>query len=134
MQYIKIIRAKNEFTPELSRESFIDFTYSHLRRFGDSKELINKSIDYAFSKTVSRGGFLLASYMDNILVGTQVVNKTGMSEYIPENIIVYLAVHINFFNQGIGKGLIKKAFELKSKQAVAIDIADMISELIPIQN
>lgn len=35
-----------------------------------------------------------------------VVNKTGMSEYIPENILVYIATNQKFRGQGIGKKMI----------------------------
>lgn len=112
MLNFKIIKQENDFTMGLTREDFVNFTYTHLRRFGDSKELINKSIDYAFTKTRLRGGFLLAAFFDNILVGSLVLNKTGMADFVPENLIVYLAVHIKYFNNGIGEGLINKAFNL----------------------
>jgi predicted acetyltransferase len=112
MLKFKIIKKENDFTRELTREDFVNFTYTHLRRFGDSKKLINKSIDYAFTKTRLRGGFLIVALLDDIIVGSFVLNKTGMADFVPENLIVYLAVHIKYFNKGIGEGLINKAFNL----------------------
>ena len=39
------------------------------------------------------------------------MNKTGMSEYIPEYYLVYIASHRDFRGKGIGKELIKSAVE-----------------------
>lgn len=97
---------------ELTKPQFIDFLYEHLDRFGDSKSAIEKSIDYAFSEADGKGGFLLAAYYQNNLAGALVMNKTGMSEYVPENILVYVAVDGKFRGKGFGAEIIKKSFEL----------------------
>jgi GNAT superfamily N-acetyltransferase len=97
---------------ELTKQQFIDFLYHHLDRFGDSKSAIEKAIDYAFSESEGKGGFLLAAYYDNKLVGALVMNDTGMSEYVPENILVYVAVDSQYRGKGFGEKIIKKSFEL----------------------
>ena len=58
------------------------------------------------------GGFVLIGIMDDKIVGSVVVNKTGMSGYIPENILVYIATHRDYRGQGIGKQLMKKALDI----------------------
>ena len=60
----KIIKKESDFPTELSRNKFIDFLFEHLERFGDTKEAISKSIDYAFSESEGKGGFLLSAYDD----------------------------------------------------------------------
>ena len=40
------------------------------------------------------------------------MNKTGMSGYIPDNILVYVAVDASLRGKGIGAQIIKKSFEL----------------------
>ena len=45
------------------------------------------------------------------IVGAVVVNKTGMEEYIPENILVYIATHNGFRGKGIGKALMKAVIQ-----------------------
>ena len=92
-----------------SREEFVDFLYEHLDRFGDTKSAINKCIDYAFSKSEGKGGFLLGAFEDDKLIGALVMNKSGMEEYIPEYILVYIAVNSNYRGRGIGKQIIDKA-------------------------
>jgi len=58
------------------------------------------------------GGFALLLKNHEGLQGITIVNQTGMSGYIPENILVYIAVHENARGKGIGKKLMQKAIEL----------------------
>ncbi|PLX13630.1 MAG: GNAT family N-acetyltransferase [Marinilabiliales bacterium] len=112
MLKIREIYKLEDFKPELTKEEFIDFLYAHLDQFGDPKDQIELSIDYAFSTVEGKGGFLLAAYYDNKLVGGLVMNKTGMSGYIPDNILVYVAVDASVRGKGIGAQIIEKSFEL----------------------
>ncbi|MEJ2617970.1 MAG: GNAT family N-acetyltransferase [Ignavibacteriaceae bacterium] len=105
----KIIRNDSEFLSDLSRNDFIDFLHQHLERFGDTKEAISKSIDYAFSDDKGKGGFLLTAYDDDKLIGELVMNKTGMDGYIPENILVYVAVDSSCRGKGYGREICEKA-------------------------
>ena len=108
----KIIRKDSDFSSDLSRNIFIDFLYEHLERFGDTKEAISKSIDYAFSEDKGKGGFLLAAYNEEKLIGELVMNKTGMEGYIPENILVYVAVDSTRRGKGYGKEICNKAINM----------------------
>jgi ribosomal protein S18 acetylase RimI-like enzyme len=111
MLNIKKIDVESDF--ELTnRASFVGFIHQHLGRYGDPVEDIQKSLDYAFSTEKSEGGFVLAAYHDNQLVGGLIMNKTGMSGYIPENILVYIAVDKAFRGMGFGSQIIKKAFKI----------------------
>lgn len=109
---IKEIYTEEELTKLMPREEFVDFLYEHLDRFGDDKVSINKCIDYAFSKEPGMGGFLLAAYYEGKLVGVLIMNRTGMSGYIPENILVYVAVDSSYRGKGFGGQICKKSFEL----------------------
>lgn len=112
MLQIKEIYKLEDFKPELTKEEFIDFLHNHLDRFGDPKDQIEMSIDYAFSTAEGKGGFLLTGFYEGKLVGGLVMNKTGMSGYIPDNILVYVAVDASLRGKGIGAQIIKKSFEL----------------------
>lgn len=108
----KVIKKEDEFPKGLNREKYIDFLHTYLDKFGDTKAAINKSIDYVFSDEAGKGGFLLAAYDDGELVGELVMNRTGMSDYIPENILVYVAVKSGKRGKGYGGKIIKKALDL----------------------
>jgi [ribosomal protein S18]-alanine N-acetyltransferase len=89
-----------------------DFLYVRLEQYGDKKEDIAKCISYAIKENDKPGGFVLHGYLDEILVGVVVVNSTGMSGYIPENILVYIAAHPGYRGKGIGTSLMRKAMEI----------------------
>jgi ribosomal protein S18 acetylase RimI-like enzyme len=95
-------------TPE-ERKGIVDFLYENLEEFGDPRPDIDKAVAYALKESKSFGGFILKAVMDSRIVGVVVVNRTGMKDYIPENILVYIATHKEFRGQGIGKALMKKA-------------------------
>lgn len=91
------------------RKSIVDFLYENLEEFGDPRPDIDKAVAYALKETKSFGGFVLKAVKDGKIVGVVVVNRTGMKDYIPENILVYIATHKEYRGQGIGKALMKKA-------------------------
>lgn len=111
MLEIKEIRKSEDFG-DLTKEQFIDFLFEHLDQFGDPKPDIEKSIDYAFSDAEGKGGFLLAAYHEGKLAGALVMNNTGMSGYIPENILVYVAVDSKYRGKGFGGEIVKKSFDI----------------------
>jgi ribosomal protein S18 acetylase RimI-like enzyme len=111
MLTINKIKNEADLEKEISRDKFIDFLYTHLDKFGDTKSAISKCIDFAFGKNGGLGGFLLTAYYNDELCGELIMNKTGMSEFIPENILVYIAVNSKFRNKGIGKQIAERAIE-----------------------
>lgn len=94
------------------KESLIDFLFDNLQEYGDPKSDIEKAINYALKETTSFGGFILVSYLENEISGVVVVNQTGMKDYIPENILVYIATHKDYRGKGIGKELMQKSIDL----------------------
>ena len=110
-----------------SRLSFIDinritnFLFENSEELRDTKTAIRKSIRYAAKEIPSLGGYVFViDYKDEIL-GAAVVNKTGMNEYLSENILVYLAVKQGFRRKGIAKKLIKHTIKY-CKGDIAIHI------------
>ncbi|KAF5078114.1 Acetyltransferase (GNAT) family protein [anaerobic digester metagenome] len=120
MLTIEQINSATDFK-NLSREDLIEFLFKHLDRFGDSKEAIGKSIDYAFSGQEGKGGFILTGYLNNQLVGVVIMNRTGMDGYIPENILVYIAVDAAKRGNGIGKQLMEAAID-RSQGDIALHV------------
>ncbi len=86
-----------------------DFLFTHLDEFGDKREDIMKCLDYVFNP--ARGGRVLLAVENDEIVGAVVINNTGMSGYIPENILVYIAVHQSQRGKGVGKELMKRAID-----------------------
>jgi ribosomal-protein-alanine N-acetyltransferase len=95
---------------EFPNEKITDFLYDHLDNFGDTKEAITACIDYVFNP--QRGGDIIIASNDGEITGAVILNKTGMSKYIPENILVYIAVHRNYRGHGLGKKLMNEAIKI----------------------
>ncbi len=97
----------------VQKHTATEFLYKHLGQYGDKKPDIKKAVNYALEETPSFGGFVLERYDENEnIVGIVVLNRTGMSDYIPKNILVYIAVDSAHRGKGYGEKLMNKAIEL----------------------
>lgn len=84
-----------------------NFLFEYSGKFRDSKNAIKKSILYAAKEIPGLGGYVFVWEDKSEILGAIVVNRTGMNEYISENILVYIAVKEGERGKGIGKELIK---------------------------
>jgi [ribosomal protein S18]-alanine N-acetyltransferase len=96
---------------QLKRDEVLDFLFQHLDQYGDARQDIAKCMDYALSEAQGKGGLVLVAREHGQVVGALLLNNTGMSGYIPENILVYVAVHGNQRGKGVGKKLVQLATE-----------------------
>jgi ribosomal-protein-alanine N-acetyltransferase len=96
---------------KISADRLVDFLHTHLDQFGDAKSAIKKCLDFAFGVNGGLGGFVLTAELDGIITGALVMNRTGMQGYIPENILVYVAVDADRRGEGIGKAIVERALE-----------------------
>ena len=58
-----------------------------------------------------KGGQIIIGKDDEKIVGITILNQTGMNGYIPENILVYIAVDNSVRGKGFGKKLMLKAID-----------------------
>jgi len=91
------------YTPQI----IANFLFIHLEHYGDTTEDILKCIDYAVNP--NKGGTVIVGLDNSKIVGTVILNNTGMSGFIPENILVYIAVDNSQRGKGYGKKLMQKA-------------------------
>jgi len=96
---------------EKTKEEIADFLYEHLDEFGDEHQYIMNCINFALDDKEKFGGFILEAREDDKVAGAVIINKTGMAGYIPENILVYIAVHKDYRGKGLGKDLMLKTFD-----------------------
>ena len=104
------------YTPEqkptpMEKDAIADFLFTHLDQFGDPREQIMSAIDFALKEYESFGGIVLKATIEDEIVGAVILNKTGMRGYIPDNILVYIAVHRDCRGKKIGRFLMEKAIE-----------------------
>ena len=117
MLHFKIYNSNRDISA-IEKDEIINFLYTHLDEFGDKKTDITKCIDFALKindpslPLMPLGGMVLTVKEEGEIVGCVVMNRTGMNGYIPDNILVYIAVHKDYRGKGYGKELMKKAIEL----------------------
>ncbi|MBN2587052.1 MAG: GNAT family N-acetyltransferase [Candidatus Fermentibacteraceae bacterium] len=90
---------------ELSR-----FLHTSLSPFEDPVDEIMDGLEYAFSDVEGKGGFVILARDGGNTVGALVMLRTGMSGYVPPNILLYIAVKPDCRGQGIGGSMIREAF------------------------
>lgn len=116
----KIFDTSNK--PSLSEKTnLVNFLFDNLEQYGDPKEHIQKAIDYAIEEIQSFGGFTLRLSENGNIKGVVVINQTGMGGYIPENILVYIAIHKDHRGEGLGRKLMQKAME-RSEGDIALHV------------
>lgn len=98
----------------LQKLEIADFLFTHLDEYGDPHEHIMRCLDYALDQAVDKGGFAVLAREDGKIVGAVIINKTGMSGYIPDNILVYIAVDASQRGKGLGKKLMTTAITMAS--------------------
>ncbi|MEB2774434.1 GNAT family N-acetyltransferase [Algoriphagus sp. D3-2-R+10] len=96
----------------LQKNEIAEFLFNHLGQYGDPKEDIMKCLDYALDQSLHAGGFVVMARENGNLLGVLVMNKTGMSGYIPENILVYIAVDAAQRGKGIGGKIMDTAVKM----------------------
>lgn len=102
---------KNRMNNEQKNET-AGFLFHHLEAYGDPEHDILKAMDYSSGEQNTPGGFIItAKNPSGKTVGAVVVNRTGMSGYIPEYILVYIATDKELRGQGVGKLLMQKAID-----------------------
>lgn len=102
-----------------SKSAIAAFLYTHLGEFGDPLPDIEACLDFVCDP--ARGGRVILAQEDDEIVGAVVINDTGMSGYIPEHILVYIAVHERMRGQGVGRALMQEAI-LNSPGNIALHV------------
>lgn len=104
----KLINKLSGRTELITNGTIKHFLFQHLEKYGDNLIDIDKALEYIFEK---EGGFILIQFFQSEISGIVVVNETGMSGYIPENILVYIAVDSKHRGKGLGKSLMEAALK-----------------------
>ncbi|MDX1586324.1 MAG: GNAT family N-acetyltransferase [Balneolaceae bacterium] len=106
-----IIESDESNPTSFSRDDIAEFLYHHLDEYGDRKESILRCIAYAYGDAEGQDGFILVAHRDEQILGAVIINDTNMGGYIPEHILVYIAVDAKERGQGIGKELMERIID-----------------------
>lgn len=118
---IVTITPDNAANASHTKEDVADFLFTALEQYGDTREAILKCLNYALSSDAGRGGLVTVSSENGAITGAVVINHTGMEGYIPENILVYIAVDPTTRGQGLGQKLMEEVIS-KTKGDIALHV------------
>lgn len=104
---------------EATLKDISSFLVKHLERFGDPEEHIRMAMNYSLDPV--RGGFVVVGRDEGQIIGAVVVNDTKMGGYIPQNILVYIAVDASQRGKGIGRKLMQAAID-KATGGIALHV------------
>ncbi len=93
--------------PKFTNDLVASFLYMHLEQYGDEKEDILKCINYVYK----RGGFITVGHEGDAIKGIVIINDTHMDGYIPEHILVYIAVDASTRGKGFGRKLMETVLD-----------------------
>jgi ribosomal-protein-alanine N-acetyltransferase len=105
----KIITPETGENSTYTHQIIAAFLFTHLEQYGDKTEDILKCINYAMNP--NKGGTVIVGLENEKIVGVVILNNTGMDGFIPENILVYIAVDNTQRGKGFGKKLMQKAID-----------------------
>ncbi|PKH68945.1 GNAT family N-acetyltransferase [Flavobacterium sp. ALD4] len=106
----KIINSTSGEDKTHTNQIIAQFLFTHLEEYGDKVEDILKCITYVMNP--DKGGNIVVGLDDDKIVGVVILNNTGMKDFIPENILVYIAVDNSQRGKGYGKQLMQKAISI----------------------
>ena len=106
---LAVVRTAAELPDWLDLETLTSFLHESLKPYQDAPHDIRKGIDYALDDESPRGGFVVLASEGHELKGALVMLHTGMSGYIPENLLLFVAVDPSTRGQGVGRRVIERA-------------------------
>jgi ribosomal-protein-alanine N-acetyltransferase len=87
------------------------FLHEQMKPWQDPPRAIRQALDDCLEPTGSGGGFLLLCRSKERLAGACVMLRTGMSEYVPEWLLLMVGVAADLRGQGIGAELVRRCVE-----------------------
>ncbi|MEX0929574.1 MAG: hypothetical protein WDZ53_09225, partial [Balneolales bacterium] len=96
----EIINKDNQHQSRFTADDVAGFLYVSLDQYGDKIKDIHRCIEYALEDQSGKGGFIVIASEEGKIAGAVIVNETGMSGFIPENILVYIAVSSDYRGMG----------------------------------
>jgi ribosomal-protein-alanine N-acetyltransferase len=106
-----VIRSNEELPDATTTESLTRFLHESLKPYEDDPEDIHRAMTLVLDSPQDRGGFVVLARDGSTSLGAAVVHYTPWSGYVPENLLLFVAVDPNHRGQGLGGALIKRAIE-----------------------
>lgn len=109
---IHVLRKMDDFPSWTNLDRLAEFLYESLKPYEDPLPQVRQGIIDALAPRYGENGFVLIAETDHKVQGALIMLRTGMKGYIPENLLLMVAVDPSTRGKGIGAQIIKRSFEL----------------------
>lgn len=106
---IRVIRQEAAFPPWLTRRGLARFLHESMKPYEDDLSDIEKALTHVFENDATPGGFIVLATDGDELLGATVIHYTPWGGYVPENLLLFIAVRPEHRGQGLGRALIEEA-------------------------
>lgn len=105
------VNTEDDFPAWAPRDTCVRFFHETMKPYNDEVPDVERALDYALVPGKGQGGFVMLAHLDEELVGALCMLDTGMSGYIPENILLFVSVSPDARGKGIGGKLIEHCLD-----------------------
>lgn len=103
------IKTLEDLPAGLHRDDLASFFHHKMKPYNDTQQDVNRALDYVFVPGAGQGGFAVVATRQQRLLGALLMLRTGMSGYIPSNILLFVAVDPELRGKGVGRRIIDLA-------------------------
>jgi ribosomal-protein-alanine N-acetyltransferase len=107
-EYLHVTR-KDELPDWAPLSEVITFFHETMKPWHDTPEDVAAALDYLFSDAEGKGGRLTLLRVDGKLGGALAMLDTGMSGYVPSNILLFVSIDPDLRGKGLGGQLVSEA-------------------------
>ncbi len=105
---LHLIKTYEDFPTWLNPDELAVFLYESLKPFEDPLDQVKQGITDALSADSPISNLIIIAHQDQQVIGAVVMLKTGMKGYIPENLLLYIAVNPSCRGKGLGKRMLER--------------------------
>lgn len=104
-----LARNSGELPPGVHADHVSAFLHGALKPYEDPEPEVARGIADALGAERPGRGFVMLTLHAGEIIGALVMLKTGMSDYVPENLLLYVAVAPEHRSQGLATRMIRLA-------------------------
>ena len=108
---LHVIRTYDDFPTWLTPDDLAQFLCHALKPYEDPLPAVRGGIDDALSPSSPIASFVLVAERDGRPVGAVVMLKTCMKAYIPENLLLFIAVDPVCRGEGLGRSMLTRVID-----------------------
>lgn len=105
---LQLVRSSSNLPEAVGLDRLAAFLHHSLKPYEDTKEDIRRALSFVFEDADNPRGFIVLanSPSSGDLIGAAVVHFTPWAGYVPENLLLFIAVHPSCRKRGIGRALL----------------------------